>query len=604
MLAYQEQYIRNTREIADLYHAYSRQYLSFDDFLSGRLYARTRIAALKSENTELLETHLFPALDDLFQATPEAIASLTEFAGCLMDWKVNLDIGVYVKIHDALLSLCRIRRDRNGTIRELYLLGMGLYYLQRIVEGTDEKYAGSFHFQNEMLFTEAGSYIRYYDEIDDETTRGYIIRALANVALTTKNHKRKISASAHALRIIRDAHYRQLAPSLPWDAFLRKTHQQMCANRAELSQGDLTTDELAAVLDSCYEVFRPEAKNSDPSVRWLWPYYEMEYNCGMVSLQLTLERLQLLINRTPVDSYDMSGLYGNVQLPIYYGHLMRANPRLQSEIKHLRFLDHAYRKMQEVLTTCPPDHFDDYFFFNISMVISEFFELPGLLSYREITTRLMQRIAGEQYVRFRKTGQLIACICEAIVDREPAFFDDIPFLAVLSDPAVKRQTLLTYAEDCGLYFDFGYIKMNIGRMMQTRNLFEEESRMLQLHTVSGHDDLLARESTQHFADIALGHHRAYNGTCGFPETYVRTNSPYRQMTETVTVAAAFETSRLPSARETLDVILKGEGRQYSPLVTMYLENDALLERIQSILDSDGAAFYREIYDSLNFESRT
>jgi hypothetical protein len=501
-----------------------------------------------------------------------------------------------VVIHDALLSLYRVQHSREGVIKELYKLGMGLYYLRRLVNGVEAPGAAALAFHNEMVFTEASSYIRYYDEIDSEETRGYIIRAFANIALCAPEHKRRIAASARTLRILQDEHYRALAPGLPWDAFLRGTHQQMSANRSELSRGNLSRDELAAVLDSCYEVFKPEEGADNPSVRWLWPYYEMEYNCGYVDLKTTLDRLEDLIGRAPYDQYDVSGLYGNVQLPIYYGRLMQANPALQREEKRVHFLNGAYRKMQQVLLQYPAEQFDDFFYYLIDLVVSDYFEMEGVPPYRELTTRIMQRFAGELYIRSRRTGDMMRCICAAIFAREPDFFDDIPFLAPLQGEE-KKQALLAYAGDCGLYHDFGLIKMNIGRTMGSRNLFENEFQIYQLHTVSGYDDLRRRSSTADFADVALGHHSWYGGG-GYPDTYVRTASPCRQMTDVAAVAAHM-VERYDSDMDALvRGMLDGARGRFSPPVTAYLTDGVLCRQLEQLLQSDGRNYYRDVYREL------
>ena len=66
---------------------------------------------------------------------------------------------------------------------------------------------------------------------------------------------------------------------------------------------------------------------------------------------------------------------------------------------------------------------------------------------------------------------------------------------------------------------------------------EREARIRELHTISGAEDLSRGSSTETYADIALGHHRYYNGNDGYPASYVRNRSPYRQMTDVVAVVA-------------------------------------------------------------------
>lgn len=598
MEKWQERYIANIRRILELSNFYTDAEKDPDVWIQSRIDAKAECASLKEENISLLGRFLFPALDSLYSASEEDVASLEAFADVLMDWTTNLDCGIYCAIHGALLSVYRVRKDRNKVIRELYKLGMGYFYLRRFLNGVNTPEESAFAFRNEMLFTEAGTYIRYYDDIDDEETRGFIIRAMANVAIATKVPGRRIAASSRTLRITQDEHYRSLAPGLPWDAFVRKTHQQMSANRTELSRGNLTTEELAAVLDSCYEVFKVEEQSSDPGVRWLWPYYEMEYNCGYVSLETTLRRLEKLITDTPFDRYDMSGLYGNLQLAVYYGQLLKDNPKLLDDGHHIQFLNSAYRKMMHCLTTCPAEFIGDHFFFTLDVVITNYYEMPGVPSYREVALILLKRFGGENYIRFRKTGAMISVICEAICDQESDFFDDIPFISSIEDPEEKKKALLEYADECGLFFDFGLLKMNISRTMQSRNLFENEFRMYRQHSISGHDDLASRPSTQRFADIALGHHRWYDSSSGYPESYERTDSAYRQMTDIVAAAVYLFTEYSGDISAVVTKMNKLAGRRFSPMVTAYLADKDLLQKLVSILEDDGRAYYMELMENL------
>ena len=591
---WQKTYIENTRSISRLSNFFASEGSAPETWAADRQKAREQCVLLRKENISLLNRYLFPALDELHSLDSTSVDALVAFADELLDWKTNLDPGVYVVIHDALLSVARVRKDTDAVIRELYKLGMGYYYLRRYLNGIDVPEAAAFEFQNEMVFTEAGSYLHYFDQLENEDTKGYIIRAMANVALCTRNTSRRIAASAKTLQVAQDPHYRQQAPNLPWDAFVRKTHQQMSANREELSSGTMTTAELAAVLDSCYEIFKPEEQSENPSVRWIWPFYEMEYNCGYVSAEVTLSRIEHLVSKTPPDQFDMSGLYANVQLPVYYGRLLKEHPRLLENTDSIRFLNEAYRKMIRVLLTCPPDAMDDYFFYVIRAVITDYYEVEGVPSYKEITRQLLARFGGEDYIRFCRTGAVIRCICAAIYQKEPDFFDDIPFLAAIGDPAEKEKALMAYAQDCGLYFDFGLLKMNISRTMLTRNLFENEYRMYCLHTDSGHNDLIERPSTACFADIALGHHRWYDGSDGYPVRYVRNRSPYRQMTDITACAAYLAADPGEDPAGTLSRMQKKSGKQFSPMVMAYLSDQQLADEIQRILKADPSPYYEEI----------
>lgn len=597
MLPYQEQYVRNAEEISGIWQFTASSGVSFPDWYAERLRIRDRLALLREENAALLEKHFYPSLDTLYEADEETLRSLDEFGDRLMDWKTNMDCGVYVTIHDALLAMMRVRRDRDGVIRELYKLGMGLYYLNRIITGVEGQGADALLFYNEMVFTEAASYLRYFEDLGDDTTRGYVIRCLANITLCSHDRKKRIDISMRVLQILRDENYRRAAPSLPWDVFVRRTHQQMSTNRYALNRSALTREEIAAVLDSCYEVFRQEEGASNPSVRWLWPYYDMEFSCGYVGLEETADRLERLISATPWNRYDMSGFYGSVELAVEYGKFLKRYPALAEDPKRIRFLDGAYRKMMRLLMTNPASSFDDHLVYTLCKVYTDFYEVEGLISYREVTEKLMARYSGRLYLRSRTAAEMMKAFCRAILAKDPVFFDDIPFAAEETNPEKKEEKLLRFAGDCGFYHDFGLFKMNVERLEHTRPVLEEEDRRIRLHTLSGFDDLSARASTAMFADTARGHHSSYSGDEDDPSGYVRMQSPTRQMTDVAALVSWLMEGEGP-VRKRVRAMSPRERNRFSPPALSYLSDPALCQELDALLTGDSKEYCREIWLTL------
>ena len=603
MKHYQMRYLENAEEILRLSQFGAEPSLTDEAWLQDRLDKEKRLRELRFRNMALLNDQFFPDLDRLSELTAEEMEDLNAFSDACMNWRTNIDSGLYVAIHEALLKQCRLRRDRDGVIRELYKLGMGLYYRNRLITGIGGEDANRWRFQNEMVFTEGASYLRYFEELDaDDETRGYIIRCLANIALTTANRRKRVAITSQTLAILQDPWYRSLAPGLPWDTFVRRSHQQMSSNRAELSSSGLTPEELAAILDSCFEVFKPEEQNDNPSVRWLWPYYEMEYNCGYATLPVTLERLERLILQTPEDQLDEAGIYGNVQLPIFYGKLLRDNPKQLSDLSRVRFLKAAYDKMLSVLLRFPAERFDDYFFYHVDVVMDNYFETEGVERYLDVLKALFGRFGNRLFIRGKKAGVMLQCLCSALLEREPDYFDELPVLRGLTDPGQRQARLMDFATDCGLLYDIGFMRMNLERTRRLRPLFQDEEEISTLHTVAGAEDLRLRASTRDFADIAQWHHAWYAGG-GYPAGYDRYSSPSRAMTDVVAVVVrlqdawqqameAGETSGRPEPRALFRQLLSDECGQFSPKVVSLLSDEALADKLAAILcDDDREAYF-------------
>ena len=122
--------------------------------------------------------------------------------------------------------------------------------------------------------------------------------------------------------------------------------------------------------------------------------------------------------------------------------------------------------------------------------------------------------------------------------------------------------------------------------------------MVRLHTVSGWADLKARPSTAVFADIALGHHSWYDGSDGYPADYVRTASPYRQMTDAVALVSYLLDSFTGDLDALADDILHRERGRFSPQAAAALSDGALRDALGAILRGDDRQYYETIYREL------
>ena len=253
--------------------------------------------------------------------------------------------------------------------------------------------------------------------------------------------------------------------------------------------------------------------------------------------------------------------------------------------------------MMRTLMACPLGENTDYLAYIIRLVMTSYHEISEAMPFRDVLQKLMRRFAGAQSIRAEQAAAITRLFAETILASEPAFFDDLPFLQECADEAERREAILAYAEDCGRYHDLGLIQLNMARTLETRNLFETEDRIFQLHTTAGSDDLARCASTARFADVALGHHRWYNGLGGYPEAYVRNDSPYRQMTDVVAVIACMVDQEVGNFSETVREIIAQEHKRFSPLVTAYLDDEKLVTGIEAILRKD-EPYYRAFFDGI------
>ncbi len=85
MQPYQEEYIANLKDIAVLAACKNQDCSSFETYRETLLKNRKLIEARINRNIELLRDSVFSLYDRLFEASPEELAELEEFARMLAD---------------------------------------------------------------------------------------------------------------------------------------------------------------------------------------------------------------------------------------------------------------------------------------------------------------------------------------------------------------------------------------------------------------------------------------------------------------------------------------------------------------------------------------
>ena len=298
MQPYQEEYLANLRQFASLSQRELPGTRSFDEYAAFLQDRSAQLARLGKRNIELLRSGLSPTLDSLFSADQDQLSALTEFSFQLFDGRTELDVGLFCQIHQALLSLARQKQDRSAMIRELYWLGLGRNSLCSKLVGLElwdiEKYMNRMR----LCFTEAAAYLKYYAEIEDDETRGYILRSRANIALGQfSSPSEKIHLVTGTLQILQDKHYQELAPSLPWDRFIYLTHQNMASSISYEKSQTMSPQDMEAIMESVYIVYHRQIQEAReqhkrPPVRSAFNYSVIEYYCGIISLDQLLRRTE------------------------------------------------------------------------------------------------------------------------------------------------------------------------------------------------------------------------------------------------------------------------------------------------------------------------
>lgn len=608
MRPYQKEYIENIREIAALTARKDPDGLTLEAY-EARM-RRDEAAAWEKvgRNMTLLREGLFSTLDHLFDADRETLEELEEFATYLMGGKETQDEGVFRLIHRALLSLARQKGDRCGMIRELYWLGMGYYWLYSKLVGlpleVTEKYAN----QMRLSFTEAAAYLKYFEEIEDTETRGYMLRSRANMSLGSfKSSGEKIRLVRDTLCIMQDESYRQTEPDLPWERYLYMTHQQMASSVSYSKEQVMSPEDMAWIMESAYIVYHQRLEEAAASgghtpLRWAFPYYAMEYYCGIYDMDHLMARIEKLMDQADPADVSPDGMYGILSLPAFYCQYLEQNPeRIPAKASYLEGL---YQRALEYAGRFPAQE-DEKLSLYLRQLSFTYIETKGGVPYGVYLQKLLLRFAPEAYLHSRMVGEAARALCGLIMEEEPTFFDDVVKFRQIDDPEAKRRQVLDDAMTCGLLHDVGKISFLELYSRTARQWFEEEYEVTRLHTTAGHLLLSERASTKRFAPIALGHHAWYDGSShGYPEAYRRLECPCRQMVdviglvdwlENVSHSAQAYTGMEMGFDEAVEEAISLEGRRFSPMLTARLRDKQVAALIWDAFERGRKEAYRRMY---------
>lgn len=608
MRPYQKEYIENIREIAALTARKDPDGLTLEAY-EARM-RRDEAAAWEKvgRNMTLLREGLFSTLDHLFDADRETLEELEEFATHLMGGKETQDEGVFRLIHRALLSLARQKGDRCGMIRELYWLGMGYYWLYSKLVGlpleVTEKYAN----QMRLSFTEAAAYLKYFEEIEDTETRGYMLRSRANMSLGSfKSSGEKIRLVRDTLCIMQDKSYRQTEPDLPWERYLYMTHQQMASSVSYSKEQVMSPEDMAWIMESAYIVYHQRLEEAAASgghtpLRWAFPYYAMEYYCGIYDMDHLMARIEKLMDQADPADVSPDGMYGILSLPAFYCQYLEQNPeRIPAKASYLEGL---YQRALEYAGRFPAQE-DEKLSLYLRQLSFTYIETQGGVPYGVYLQKLLLRFAPEAYLHSRMVGEAARALCGLIMEEEPTFFDDVVKFRQIDDPEAKRRQVLDDAMTCGLLHDVGKISFLELYSRTARQWFEEEYEVTRLHTTAGHLLLSERASTKRFAPIALGHHAWYDGSShGYPEAYRRLECPCRQMVdviglvdwlENVSHSAQAYTGMEMGFDEAVEEAISLEGRRFSPMLTARLRDKQVAALIWDAFERGRKEAYRRMY---------
>lgn len=220
-------------------------------------------------------------------------------------------------------------------------------------------------------------------------------------------------------------------------------------------------------------------------------------------------------------------------------------------------------------------------------------------------TELMVAVQVPTYAHSVHVGQIAEAITRSALRNRPDLFTSLKEMPDVKTVRRSKRKILDFMRKAALYHDLG--KNSISPVVNNdfRPLTSMERAILQLHPTLGIKYLDISPSFAKYHDTTLGHHKWYNGECGYPAEFDNTKSDIRLLIDILTIsdclqAATERLSRNYRDGKTLDKMMEEfislSGTRYNPDFVTLMDTDTKLRaELEDLVSNGWYKIYWDIY---------
>lgn len=602
-----EQYIRNLRTVRSLSKPIFSDRTSPAEVLARIQNNALQSHALMQENNALLQTCVCGR--DPASLTDEEITGLEAFAGRLFNYSNSEDVALSHRVHQLLLEAARSRGNDPMIIKELYLNGVTLHYMNVRDENLGINLLGD---QIQAFFHEGADYIRQYEKLD-KTTRQYILRCIGNMRLgisrgSYEKSREYLKLFDQAMGIFSSSYYRGLDPEFPWDSYIYSMHMDRITlmERLCITGDPELAQEVLKSAEYVWEHWEHQKKDEKEEARlqnWRvsYFYYAARFHAGVGPVTELLDAL--LEAETLADDRDFSvdGVYHNLTAAAYLlSYAKFLTP--EEKICYRPVLEQVREKAHRYLEAMPASQYP-------RVVGNAAWELTIVNSGADETENrrmLSSILAGHKptYVHSLMVAWLTRTLVQRLIECSPERLVGLLGCRDAAEVQARRKELCRTAYECGLYHDIGKSAVIMYIDNNARRLLDEEFCCIQSHPSIGSRMLERVCCGRNLAPAALYHHCFYNGKGGYPAGAKACPAEIKGIVDALSVADSLDAAtdnigRSYNAakpfRALLEELRAQSGTRYAPYVVELFENEGFCVYLDHTLTSERKKVYLQVY---------
>ena len=581
-----------------------------------------KIGQLAAQNRSFLRSELFPAMDQKHNLTGDEMSDLLSFGEHLISATSveNIDLSLMSLVSQKLMESGKEADETSSYIRLLDARMDNCYAMMTLVGRITAYPHIADRYRREGLTI--GKHILAFLEHErfealDVECREIVLTDARYMAVfyegqSARQHELgdELTLLEDMLRLYGDPYYHALAPDFDWRYFKYRVLNYYAKvtdlynirqfNREELQKICERTEEFAELWRSDPDFFGQY--DNEKQIRML--VFRNRYLAGRLSFDEYRGELIRLYRQRNSRQYDLNGVYDNLQIPLEALSALNLDLIAEDERERIR---RVYRDMLLYAFHMPNNgSFSTLLEYYIG-IIHRYIEIPGGITFEEMALRCLAALHQPTYIHSVMVARLCECLAGYVVAYKPELMIGIEGCQSKDKVMANRSALCDFAFHAGLCHDLGKLAIIDTIFVYGRDLFDTEFELIKTHPLSGYDLLKKYDSTRKYADVALGHHRWYDNSRGYPADYNTEESSLKTMIDIALLADCLDAATDSVGRsyknaKTLDDFIREitpeAGTHYAPWLTELLSKEDVRRDIEHILTEGRRQTYQQTYDLL------
>ena len=595
---------------------------SAEEYRDDLLRSFMRISELSSLNENILKEHIYPNLDKDKVLDDEDIEEVRDFCNRLMD-PTNMgtiDVTmIYVHVQK-LLEAANKKDDVRTKIVALDLLVLSAYLMfvtsYRLYPYYDmcTKYRDAGY--------EAGlEIISYLDKdkfenLPDDFCREIVLINSRYIAALffwfdksgiKEDRQRDIDILKNSLSIAYDPFYLEKMPEYDWEYHKFRCMDYMSCLTERNNINGYDAEQLSAITENTKELIeflkdvkseRIEVFSEDVKSHYL---NRNLYASGKLSKEEYKKSLRDIYSRIPQEDYNSINIYLFFNVPIEYLLVVR-DDELTKEDKE--FLGLFYNSVVHYAYNLPTSQQLTYVVSFISDVFRYFIEVEDGPSFKDLNLQLLAALHPPTYVHSLSVSVFTVTLTKHLIHKMPEKFVGLFGIDDVNVVKSKEEEILKYAEDIALLHDVGKLQIIETVMTYARRLFDTEFDDIKVHPRLGYELLLKYPSTKDYAIGALGHHKWFDDSRGYPDDFKLSECKEEVLVSTLCVADCLDAAtdsvgrNYKNAKDLDDYIgelIEGRGTRYADYLVDLIQEEDVYNEIADLLEKAREENYEKTY---------